>query len=96
MYLRYLPPWRLRQLARNLSTDFVWTYCHPYDFATGEAFGRVADRGVLASLFLWCNRGATLGRMAALMHGRRSVPFAERLAGLDPPTFVPPQSRRPV
>jgi hypothetical protein len=55
MYLRYLPRWRLRQLAASLrSTDdaaAVWTYCHPYDLDTEEPFGRAEGRGLLASLF---------------------------------------------
>ena len=41
MYLRYLPPWRLRQASRTRSTDMVWTYCHPYDFDADEPFRRL-------------------------------------------------------
>jgi hypothetical protein len=86
MYLRYLPPWRLRKLARSLGAAgdaaAVWTYCHPYDVDTEEPFRRAEGRGLLASLFLWCNRGVAAERLGVLMEGRESVPFRDRLGEL--------------
>ena len=85
MYLRWLPPWRLRALARDwarMATEAdgaLWSYCHPYDLDTAERLVRRADAGALASLMLWLNRRSTLPRLQGLLHGRRSVPFAARL-----------------
>ena len=93
MYLRYLPPWRLRRLAGTLGPEnpAVWTYCHPYDLDTEEPFGRAEGRGLLASLFLWCNRGVAVERLRVLMEGRQSVPFRDRLRefGAGAPVFAP-------
>lgn len=77
MYLRYLPPWRLRQASRSRSTDVVWTYCHPYDFDTEEPFRCLPGRSVAASFFLWWNRGRTLHRLDTLLRGRRTVAFRD-------------------
>lgn len=91
MYLRYLPPWRLRQAVRRCSTETVWTYCHPYDFDTEERFRRLPGLGLVSSLFLWCNRGSMLHRLETLLEGRTSIPFARRLDELtrDARTFAP-------
>lgn len=91
MYLRYLPPWRLRQAARSCSTDAVWTYCHPYDLDTGERLRRLPGIGRVSSFFLWWNRAATLDRLAAIIHGRTVVPFRERIRELavGAPVFEP-------
>ncbi len=79
MYLRYLPPWRLRQASRSRSTDVMWTYCHPYDFDTDEPFQRLPGRSLAASFFLWWNRGLTLHRLDVILHGRRTVAFRDLL-----------------
>ena len=98
MYLRYLPPWRLRRLAGTLRPEnpAVWTYCHPYDLDTEEPFGRAAGRGLVASLFLWCNRGVTAERLRLLMDGRVSVPFRDRLGEFraGAPVFATPSPER--
>lgn len=84
MYLRWLPPWRLRALARNWAASghggALWSYCHPYDLDTAERLVRRPDAGPLGSLMLWLNRRSTLPRLQGLLRGRRSVPFAARLA----------------
>lgn len=86
MYLRWLPPWRLTFLARRWAAEegagALWSYCHPYDLDREEALVRRADAGALGSLMLWLNRGPTLPRLAGLLRGRQSVPFAERLPEL--------------
>ncbi len=84
MYLRYLPPWRLRQFARqNAAADALWCYCHPYDIDAGaHPDAAEAGRGPVARFFLRRNRGVMAPRLAALMAGRSSQPFAARLAGL--------------
>ncbi|HEY4250433.1 MAG TPA: polysaccharide deacetylase family protein [Roseomonas sp.] len=80
MYLRYLPPWRLRQFsAQNRAAAGLWCYCHPYDVDTGRAGAAHSDRGALARLFLRSNRGVAAPRLVGLMDGRRSRPFVERL-----------------
>ncbi len=86
MYLRWLPPWRLRTLIRawiaeNGDMPF-WTYCHPYDLDAGEGLVRRADAGLVGSVMLWLNRGPTLPRLEGLLRGRRSESFATRLAAL--------------
>ena len=81
MYLRYIPPWDLRRMARRLGRDgaAVWSYCHPYDLDAEARFTRRAETGLAGSLFLWMNRGAMARRLRAVLEGRRSVPFAARL-----------------
>lgn len=90
-YLRYLPPWRLRQAARRCSTETVWAYCHPYDVDTEERFRRLPEIGLISSLFLWCNRGSMLHRLEMLLEGRISIPLARRLDELTrhAQTFIP-------
>ena len=83
MYLRYLPPWRLRQASRSRSTDVMWTYCHPYDFDTEEPFRRLPGRSLASSFFLWWNRGLTLHRLDVILRGRRTVAFRDLLAELS-------------
>jgi polysaccharide deacetylase family protein (PEP-CTERM system associated) len=80
MYLRYLPPWRLRQFsAQNQAAPGLWSYCHPYDVDTARCRAGHGDRGALARLFLRRNRGIAAPRLAGLLEGRRSRPLAERL-----------------
>ncbi len=96
MYLRWLPPWRLRALSRDWAAkadgDPLWSYCHPYDLDTAEGLVRRPDAGALGSLMLWLNRRSTLPRLQGLLRGRRSVPFAARLAeiGAQAPVWPPP------
>jgi polysaccharide deacetylase family protein (PEP-CTERM system associated) len=86
MYLRWLPGWRLKALARNWAAadggGALWSYCHPYDLDTAERLGWRADVGRFASLMLWLNRRSTLPRLQGLLEGRRSVPFTARLPEL--------------
>ncbi|MBR0672091.1 polysaccharide deacetylase family protein [Neoroseomonas soli] len=87
MYLRWLPPWRLRGLAARWTAEeaaggALWSYCHPYDLDEREALVHRPDAGVFGSLMLWLNRGPMLPRLEGLLHGRRSVPFTARLAEL--------------
>ena len=85
MYLRYLPPWRLRRFARQPDAapqGIFWSYCHPYDLDTAQGLRRYAGLGFGASLMLWLNRGRMEGRLRALLAGRRSLPFAERLEAI--------------
>jgi polysaccharide deacetylase family protein (PEP-CTERM system associated) len=78
MYLRYLPPWRLRRLSAQATESVLWTYCHPYDIDTGEPFAMARDSSFLGSLFLWCNRGVSLRRLNALLALNRSRTFEKR------------------
>ena len=87
MYLRWLPPWRLRGLAARWTAEeaaggALWSYCHPYDLDGGGALVRRPDAGAFGSLMLWLNRGVTLPRLEGLLRGRLSVPFAERLPAI--------------
>ncbi len=95
MYLRYLPPWRLRWMMRRASPWGLWTYCHPYDFDLDEPFGRAEGRGVVASFFLWRNRRRTARRLATLIEGHSAQPFAARLDELksDAVFFAPTTPR---
>ena len=95
MYLRYIPGWDLRRMARRLAAerpDSLWTYCHPYDLDTEAPFTRRPEAGLIGSLFLWMNRGVMAGRLRAILEGRDSVPFAERIAPLrdGAAVFAPP------
>ena len=89
MYLRWLPPWRLRGLADRWAAEeaaggALWSYCHPYDLDESEGLSLRPDAGAIGSLMLWLNRGPTLPRLTGLLQGRRSVPFADRLDALRP------------
>ncbi len=83
MYLRWLPPWRLRALARDWATTgqdgALWSYCHPYDLDPDARLVHRPDAGWLGSLMLWLNRGSMLPRLEGLLRGRRSVPFVATL-----------------
>lgn len=91
MYLRYLTPWRMRQLLRRVSDETLWTYCHPYDIDETERYCRLPEKGRLASFLLWCNRRVTLRRLAALMDGHMAETFAQRWSALHAtaPVFRP-------
>jgi polysaccharide deacetylase family protein (PEP-CTERM system associated) len=80
MYLRYLPPWRLRQAARSVSGEVVWTYCHPYDFDTEEPLHLVPGHGAASSFFLWWNRATIWHRLSVIMDGRQTATFAALFA----------------
>jgi polysaccharide deacetylase family protein (PEP-CTERM system associated) len=87
MYLRWLPPWRIRQFARRWAREeaaggTLWSYCHPYDLDETEGLVRRGDAGAFGSLMLWLNRGPTLPRLQGLLRGRRSEPFVARLPAL--------------
>lgn len=86
MYLRWLPPWRLRSLAtdwaRRAGEGALWSYCHPYDLDEAERLTLRRDVGPLASVMLWMNRSGTLPRLQGLMRGRRSECFAARLPAI--------------
>ncbi len=96
MYLRYLPPWRLRQASRGRAAGSVWTYCHPYDFDTEEPFRRLPGRKAASSLFLWWNRGSILHRLDLILQGRETVTFAKLRPLLGPLATYDPASGRAV
>lgn len=102
MYLRWLPPWRLRQFAGRWAAEeaggALWSYCHPYDLDREEGLVRRADAGALGSVMLWLNRGPTLPRLEGLLRGRRSESFAERLPALraQAETWMPAGALRPA
>lgn len=95
MYLRWLPPWRLRWMAGRWAAEepegALWSYCHPYDLDREEVLVRRQDAGTIGSLMLWLNRGPTLPRLQGLLAGRQSLPFAERLPVLrrDAAVWIP-------
>jgi len=86
MYLRWLPSWRLRALAadwaRHWPAEGLWSYCHPYDLDEAARLVFRRDAGLLGSLMLWLNRRSTAPRLTGLLSGRRSEPFAARLAAI--------------
>lgn len=86
LYLRWLPPWLLRQCARRWATEeadgALWSYCHPYDLDGADGPVHRPDAGAFGSIMLWLNRGPTLPRLTGLIHGRRSESFAARLPAL--------------
>ncbi|MBR0657444.1 DUF3473 domain-containing protein [Plastoroseomonas arctica] len=82
MYMRWLPPWRMKQFSRqNADAEALWCYCHPYDIDPGsDPDVEDAGHGPVARFFLRHNRRLMAPRLAALMEGRISRPFAARLA----------------
>ncbi len=85
MYLRYLPPWRVRQLATRWAAggcDALWSYCHPYDLDAEAPLLTPEGLGGLSGLLLWLNRRPMARRLAGLLEGRQSVSFARRLPGV--------------
>jgi polysaccharide deacetylase family protein (PEP-CTERM system associated) len=91
MYLRYLPPWRLRHLLGRVDGETLWTYCHPYDVDVDEPFHHLPGKSRVASFMLWCNRRVTLRRLDALLRGQVVEPFASRWSALHAaaPVFQP-------
>lgn len=61
IYLRYVPrPLAVRAL-RGMAPDAApWSYCHPYDLDSDEAFVVMRHAGWLTSRILHTRRGATL------------------------------------
>ena len=83
-YLRYLPLPLIEWLRTRAPRDELpWTYCHPYDFDTDEAFMPIRDAALWVSVLLWFKRGSTLPRLARLLADGGAVPFAEQIARGD-------------
>jgi polysaccharide deacetylase family protein (PEP-CTERM system associated) len=81
IYLRYLPR-RLTRLLHSLQNEAVcaWSYCHPYDFDTEEAYTRFHSAPTWMNLLLSYNRRATFSKLANVLAAGVAPPFAERLA----------------
>ena len=72
IYLYALPFWVVRGLLlRANSKELHWTYAHPYDFDTEEAFKPMPDTPLWMSLVLW------LARRRAPTHIRRVLELGE-------------------
>ncbi len=93
IYLRYLPLWMIAKMRRQASEhQLLWTYCHPYDFDTGEKFSHMRDASFWVSALLWLNREGSFGKLASVLKSGSAKPFAERFADGefdDLPNFSP-------
>jgi hypothetical protein len=91
IYLRYVPTPLMRRFIRGLGRCAVpWSYSHPYDLDREEPFFVMPHAGWLTSRLLHTRRGATLGRLDAVIAagggpGRPLGEIAEGLARADPP-----------
>lgn len=82
VYLRYLPLTLIEALRdRAPRNELAWTYCHPYDFDTQEAFTPIRGAAWWVSVVLWFRRGATRARLARLLGPGSAPPIAARLDG---------------
>lgn len=68
IYLRYVPRLMTRRMLANLGEHSApWSYCHPYDIDPDEPFFVMPHAGWLTSRIVHTRRGATLGRLDALI-----------------------------
>ncbi len=65
-YLRLLPGAVIRRAHRGGGRRVPWTYMHPYDIDTAEAYWRVPDAGRLSPL-LWVGRKGVLTKLDRLL-----------------------------
>lgn len=88
-YLRILPAWLLRVLARTADPKALrWVYSHPYDFDPGEPFHVMPGTTALQSRLLWYNRRRMFDRVAQVLDGSGALlPLAVPLVG-DPSVRV--------
>ena len=85
VYLRYLPMPAIRRFLASLEESAVaWSYLHPYDLDPDEPFFVLPHAGWLTSRILHARRGATLGRLAAVIDvaGGTARPLCEIAEGL--------------
>ena len=84
-YLRALPGPLVRWAGRHLSDDAVpFTYCHPYDFDTGEPYWVVPGTGRVLSRVLWIGRHRMFERVGGLLGDAPAPPLRDRLEGVAP------------
>jgi polysaccharide deacetylase family protein (PEP-CTERM system associated) len=95
IYLRYLPLPIIIKLVRRLEASVVpWTYLHPYDIDSSEAYYRFPGTSAVQSVLLWRRRRATLARLKRLLENAAvstGGTLAEHLAtsaALDLPQFT--------
>lgn len=87
IYMRYIPLSVSRRLLRRLDAETTpWSYAHPYDIDTEEPFFVLPHAGWLVSRIVHTRRGATLGRLDAMLEacGGPGRPLADLAAELDP------------
>ena len=88
---------RLRlRFARGPEAEVLWTYCHPYDFDSGDAFFRFKGASWATSALLWLNRRGTFEKMRLLLDPGGNGIYARPLAAQvragrfdDAPVFDP-------
>ncbi len=96
IYLRYLPAAVVRRWRAALPpTTVPWSYVHPYDIDTDEAYFRFPGTTAWMSWLLWRRRAGTLRSLDALLDasgGHSAAPLrdvVEHLQGTHLPTFRP-------
>ncbi len=79
-YLRLLPGPVIDRAHRRGGRRVPWTYMHPYDIDTVEAYWRVPDAGRLSPL-LWVGRKGVLAKLDRMLGegDRAGGPLRERL-----------------
>jgi peptidoglycan-N-acetylglucosamine deacetylase len=83
VYLRALPGPVSAAVRRGPGRhQFLWTYCHPYDFDPDEPYWVVPEAGKVGSRLLWYNRRRSFHKVDALLRGGAAAPLAERIAEL--------------
>ena len=84
-YLRALPGPVIRWARRHMSPDAIpFTYCHPYDFDTGEPYWVVPGTGRVLSRVLWIGRHRMFDRVADLLGDTPGPPLRDRLGAAAP------------
>lgn len=82
IYLRYFPAWLIRQLMQMQRQNFLWTYVHPYDIDSTEAYFRMPGTTTIVSLLLWINRAKTLDKLSTILIQDKNLRFFD-LVGSD-------------
>jgi polysaccharide deacetylase family protein (PEP-CTERM system associated) len=67
-YLRVLPKMITRRLLRSHPTDSVcWTYCHPWDFDTGERLARYQETSWPATVLCFAGRRRMFDKLDSVL-----------------------------
>jgi polysaccharide deacetylase family protein (PEP-CTERM system associated) len=90
VYFRTIPTVVARGAHRVFGGDqFLWVYCHPYDFDPDEPFWQSPELGRIGNRLLWFNRRHMFAKIDALLAHGAAPPLGERVTTLDPPIHDP-------
>ena len=82
IYLRYFPIWLIRQLMQ-VQQQLLWTYVHPYDIDSEEAYFRMPGTTTIVSRMLWIKRSKTLEKLSTILTHDNKIRFFDLVESDD-------------